>query len=149
MMSLWKLPSETMRATTFGPVGAPVLCIGHNGHNEITLPADAVSRVLVLRIGEALAGPETGWVVFQRAHDAVACSMELPGLMAALYSPFGAQLETARMIDMADAAAEPRVLRQARSSGVTILDLPMVATIAAASVITGRGVRIADLPTIL
>jgi hypothetical protein len=153
MIGLWR-PRNTRTRTarahvlTEGPANAPVLRIVGLTADDLDLPGDQISRAVFLRIGEALSGAEIGWVIFQCANDAVACSVDCPGMMAALRSHFGALLEASGRLDSADSATEAKPFRRARESGVTQLDLPTLNAVLAASTITGRGVRIADLPPI-
>jgi hypothetical protein len=148
MIRLWGAGKSTAQVLASGPADAPVLRISGLDDGDLCLSSDQVRRAVFLRIGEALFGAEVGWVIFQRDNDAVACSVDCPGVMSALRGPFGAFLEASHRLDTADAASERKLLRRARASGVAQLDLSTLGTILSASVTTGRGVRIDDLPMI-
>jgi hypothetical protein len=135
----------TAQITTSGSAQTPVLLI--RGTEDIRIVSGNITRAICLRIGESLFGAETGWIILHRQTDAVACSLDCPGLLPALLGSFGQFLEAARLLDAAESATEQSVLRRARSGGIVKLDPPALEMILAGSIATGRGVRISDLPT--
>jgi hypothetical protein len=146
MIRLWKPRVPSAQITTSASEQTPALLI--RGTGTVCVEPNTIARAIYLRIGESLFGAEIGWMIFRRETDAVACSMDCPGLLPALLGRFGQFLEAAGLIDVADSATEQAVLRRARAGGVVTLDLPALETILSRSVVTGRGVRIIDLPPI-
>ncbi len=147
-MTVGSPPLQPVFKLATGPEDEAVLRISGLGAGDICLSCKAINQATFLRIGEALFGAEVGWMIFQRDADAIACSIECPGLLAILRGPFGGWLEASHRIDIAEAAIEAKPLRRARAKGVAQFDLPTLGCILKASTTTGRGVKIDDLPMI-